>query len=147
MTTAHLSGDRQVNLILVEDDEIDALALRRAFERQAVESPLLHIKDGPRALQLLRDLPDELAHSPRVLILDLNMPQMSGLELLQEIREDKALRSTVVFVLTTSTDDRDRQAAYALNVAGYLVKDGHQESLLGVADLFKSYCEQVSLCA
>lgn len=109
-----------MNLILVEDDDIDVMNVRRALERAHVTNPLFIANNGLAALELLRS--DQIPKDRRLVLLDLNMPRMNGIEFLKELRQDPSLRSTPVVVLTTSDDDRDKIQAYDLNVAGYLLK-------------------------
>ena len=112
--------EKMLNILLVEDDQVDVMNVRRAFERNKIANPLFVANNGAEALDLLRSnqIPDER----RVVLLDLNMPRMNGLEFLRELRADAKLQSTVVVVLTTSNDERDKFEAYNLNVAGYLLK-------------------------
>jgi CheY-like chemotaxis protein len=115
-----MSVERTLNLVLVEDDEIDVMNVRRALERAHVANPLFVAHNGLEGLQLLRS--NAVPNDRRLVLLDLNMPKMNGIEFLRELRKDPALRSTPVVVLTTSDDDRDKVQAYDLNVAGYLLK-------------------------
>jgi CheY-like chemotaxis protein len=115
-----MSVERTLNLFLVEDDEIDVMNVRRALERAHVANPLFVAHNGLEGLQLLRS--NTVPNDRRLVLLDLNMPKMNGIEFLRELRKDPALRSTPVVVLTTSDDDRDKVQAYDLNVAGYLLK-------------------------
>lgn len=112
--------DKVVNILLVEDDQVDVMNVRRAFERNRITNPLFVAGDGIEALDMLRNgrVPEE----KRIVLLDLNMPRMSGIEFLRELRKDEALMHTPVVVLTTSNDERDKIEAYNLNVAGYLLK-------------------------
>jgi CheY-like chemotaxis protein len=114
------SPSRLINVLLVEDDELDVENVRRAFRKGNVTHPLWHASDGVEALRLLRgtDYPPER----RLVLLDLNLPKMGGIELLREIRKDRALAAVSVVVLTTSNEERDRTEAFGLNVAGYLLK-------------------------
>ncbi|HEY9517551.1 MAG TPA: response regulator [Gemmatimonadaceae bacterium] len=109
-----------VNILLVEDDEVDVMNVKRAFARNNIANPLFVAGNGVEALEMLRN--GEVPRKRRIILLDLNMPRMNGIEFLHELREDRELASTPVVVLTTSNDDRDKVAAYDLNVAGYLVK-------------------------
>jgi CheY-like chemotaxis protein len=115
--------DKMLNILLVDDDEIDVLNVRRAFKKNNILNPLHVAGNGIEALQMLRASGAEaIPRERRIVLLDLNMPKMNGLEFLRELRADPALRTTTVIVLTTSDDDRDKVEAYHLNVAGYIVK-------------------------
>ena len=112
--------EQMLNILLVEDDEVDVINVRRAFERNKIRNPLWHAGNGLEALEVLRG--DVMPKERRLVLLDLNMPRMNGIEFLRELREDAELRHTPVVVLTTSDDERDRVDAYKLNVAGYILK-------------------------
>jgi CheY-like chemotaxis protein len=112
--------DKVVNILLVEDDQVDVMNVRRAFERNRITNPLFVAGDGIEALDMLRN--GRVPAEKRIVLLDLNMPRMSGIEFLRELRKDEALMYTPVVVLTTSNDERDKIEAYNLNVAGYLLK-------------------------
>ena len=109
-----------LNVLLVEDDEVDVMNVKRAFERNHITNPLFVAGDGVEALEKLRG--GEVPKGRRIVLLDLNMPRMNGIEFLRELRRDRELSATPVVVLTTSNDDRDKIEAYQLNIAGYLVK-------------------------
>jgi CheY-like chemotaxis protein len=111
---------KTLNILLVEDDEVDVMNVQRAFKKNNILNPLFVAGNGIDALKILRG--GELPKSGRIVLLDLNMPKMNGIEFLKEVRADPELRSLPVVVLTTSRDERDRVEAYNLNVAGYLVK-------------------------
>ena len=110
---------KEVHILLVEDDEIDVMAIRRALKKSKIANPLHVAKDGVEALEKLRagTIP-----TPRVVLMDLNMPRMDGITCLKEIRADKNLRQTIIFILTTSKDQEDKMKAYNHNVAGYIIK-------------------------
>lgn len=113
----------EVTVLLVDDDDVDVRVVRRAFQKAGVTNEMVVARDGIEALERLRGTEDEPAIAKPVLVLlDLNMPRMTGLEFLQELRADPQLHHTIVFVLTTSDDQADRMAAYDKNVAGYLLK-------------------------
>ena len=112
--------EKALNILLVEDDDVDVMNIRRAFDRNRIANPLFIANNGIDALEMLRS--GRIPAERRIVLLDLNMPRMSGLEFLRELRADPELHSTVVIVLTTSNDDRDKIEAYNLNVAGYLLK-------------------------
>lgn len=109
-----------LNILLVEDDEVDVMNVRRAFDRNNIMNPLFVAGNGVEALDKLRN--GEIPTARRIVLLDLNMPRMNGMEFLHELRKDPDLSATPVVVLTTSSADRDRTEAYGLNVAGYLLK-------------------------
>jgi CheY-like chemotaxis protein len=114
-----------LNILLVEDDEVDVMAVRRAFKKGNVLNPLYVAGNGLEALTMLRGEPGQPPLVPlerRIILLDLNMPKMSGLEFLQELRADSTIRHIPVIMLTTSNEEQDRIRAYDLNVAGYILK-------------------------
>jgi len=112
--------ERVLNILLVEDDQVDIMNVRRAFDRNRISNPLFVAGNGIDALRMLRE--NEVPAGRRIILLDLNMPRMNGIEFLRELRADADLAQTPVIVLTTSNDERDKIDAYNLNVAGYLLK-------------------------
>jgi len=112
--------DKTLNILLVEDDQVDVMNVKRAFERNRISNPLYVAGDGLEGLEMLRS--GQVPNDRRIVLLDLNMPRMNGIEFLRELRADPKLLTTPVVVLTTSNDDRDKIEAYNLNVAGYLLK-------------------------
>ncbi|MEA5598668.1 response regulator [Rivularia sp. UHCC 0363] len=118
-------NDRIVNVLLVEDDEVDIMNVERAFKKAHINNPLYVARNGIEALTMLRGENQQVSQVPnerRLILLDINMPKMSGLEFLQALRADKNLKLTPVVMLTTSNQDRDMIEAFDLNVAGYLLK-------------------------
>lgn len=118
-------SEQIINLLLVEDDAVDVMNVQRAFKKNNITNPLYIAGNGLEALEMLRGTngqPSKIPDHRRLVLLDLNMPKMNGIEFLQELRSDPALQMTPVIVLTTSDDDRDRVEAYRLNIAGYLLK-------------------------
>ena len=117
--------DNVINFLLIEDDEVDVMNVKRAFKKNNILNPLHVAANGLEALAMLRGNPTGSSVIPltRLLILlDLNMPKMSGIEFLQELRADSDLKGIPVVVLSTSNQEQDRVDAYQLNVAGYIVK-------------------------
>lgn len=112
--------DRRINILLVDDDELDIMNVRRAFQKEKIDYPLFLAGDGLKALEVLRG--GTIPRERRLVLLDINMPRMNGIEFLRELRADPELHATSVVVLTTSNEDRDKIEAYDLNVAGYLLK-------------------------
>lgn len=113
-------ADRSLNILLVEDDAVDVMNVRRAFEKNGIASQLHVAANGLEALQMLRG--GQVPGERRLVLLDLNMPRMNGIEFLRHVRSDPQLNLIPVVVLTTSADERDKISAFNLNVAGYLVK-------------------------
>jgi len=102
---------RVINILLVEDDEVDVMNVKRAFKKVKVPNPLYVATNGVEALVMLRsqqDQPPEVPTERRLVLLDLNMPKMGGIEFLQELRSDPQLKATPVVVMTTSNQDQDR---------------------------------------
>ena len=115
-----MSEERALNILLVDDDEVDVMTVKRAFQKANITNKLFVASNGIEALELLRS--GAIPTTRRLILLDLNMPKMNGLEFLREVRNDPALAALTVVVLTTSNEDRDRVDAFQLNVAGYLLK-------------------------
>jgi CheY-like chemotaxis protein len=109
-----------LNILLVEDDEVDVMNIRRAFKKGNITNPLYTAGNGLEGLEMLRG--DDMPKTRRLVLLDLNMPRMNGIEFLRELRADPELSPTPVVVLTTSDAERDKVEAYNLHVAGYLLK-------------------------
>ena len=115
-----MTDDKVLHILLVEDDEVDVMNVRRAFEKNKILNPLYVAADGLEALRMLRD--GQVPRQRRLVLLDLNMPGMNGFEFLRALRGDPELKLTPVVVLTTSGDEKDKIEAYGFNVAGYLRK-------------------------
>ncbi len=116
--------ERELNILLVEDDDLDVMNVQRAFRKNNITNPLFVASNGLEALRVLRgEHPTiKMPRERRLILLDLNMPQMGGIEFLSELRADPQLAPTTVIVLTTSDEERDKVEAYKLNVAGYILK-------------------------
>ena len=113
----------EVTVMVVDDDSIDRMAIHRSFKKLNLTNPIIEASDGIEALERLRGLNGHTRlDKPVVILLDLNMPRMGGIEFLEEIRNDPELKSMLIFVLTTSKAQGDRIRAYAKNIAGYVVK-------------------------
>lgn len=139
-----LGGDA-VTILLVEDDDIDARIVKRSLRQNNVANPIDRVVNGLEALAYLRQRTDDEPTAGILVLLDLNMPQMTGHEFLSELRRDPALEKTVVFVLTTSTDPVDLDRAYERHVAGYLVKTDVGEDLLRIGSFVDKYVVTVQL--
>lgn len=129
-----------VNVLLVEDNDVDIEGIQRAFARHQIRNPVVVAKDGLQALDRLRgEGGNPPLERPYMILLDLNLPRMDGIEFLEELRQDPSLRDSVVFVLTTSRSIEDKIASYDFNVAGYMVKGEVGESFAGMVDLLDRY--------
>ena len=113
-------AEKVLNILLVEDDQVDVMNVKRAFEKNRIANPLYVAGDGLEAMEMLKA--GKVPSERRIILLDLNMPRMNGIEFLRQLRADPDLMLTPVVVLTTSDDERDKIDAYNLNVAGYLLK-------------------------
>ena len=141
-----MTGHRSVSVLLVEDDDVDVEAMRRAFRLAGVDRPITVAGDGLEALALLRgEGGRQPLPRPILVVLDLNLPRMKGTEFLAELGRDPALRCQPVFVLTTSDDERHKAEAYGHNAAGYLVKPHDTRRLVDVARLLDDFCNLVEL--
>ncbi len=129
--------DHALNIFLVDDDEVDVMTVRRAFAKANIANRIYVASDGIEALELLRA--EAIPTTRRLVLLDLNMPKMNGIEFLREIRSDPALQALTVVVLTTSNEDRDRVETYQLNVAGYLLKPVTFHSFADVMSTLNKY--------
>lgn len=132
---------QQLNILLVEDDEVDVMNVQRALKKNNATATLYRAANGIEALAMLRTN-NQIApnNNTRLLILlDLNMPKMGGLEFLKELRADLALANLPVVVLTTSMQDSDLASAYQYNVAGYIVKPITFTSFVETIDVLNRY--------
>jgi CheY-like chemotaxis protein len=136
-------SSQPLNILLVEDDEVDVMNVRRAFARSHIMNPLFVAGDGLEALEKLRS--GNVPKDRRLVLLDLNMPRMNGIEFLRELRKTPELSATTVVVLTTSNDEKDKIEAYNLNVAGYLLKPVTFENFCDVMVALNKYWSLVEM--
>jgi CheY-like chemotaxis protein len=135
-----------LNILLVEDDDGDAKAVQRAFQKAKIANPIIRAVDGMEALDILRGTNGKAKPpSPFILLVDLNMPRMNGIQLVKSLREDKDLRHSIAFILTTSRSDEDKVAAYDFNVAGYIVKSTAGQDFLNLVSLLDCYWRIVEM--
>lgn len=135
--------DRLLHILLVEDDQVDVMNVKRAFEKNKILNPLYVATNGLEALKMLRD--GSVPAQRRLVLLDLNMPAMGGIEFLRELRADAKLRLTPVVVLTTSGDEKDRLDAYDFHVAGYLRKPVEFPNFMELTAALNKYWTLVDL--
>lgn len=117
-------------VLLVEDNELDVEVVERLIRRSSLELRVVHAGDGEEALELLRERSEEAKLAPPlVLLLDIDMPRMTGLEFLAEMARDGRLPALPVFVLSTSNNPQERDLAESYGISGYLVKPLRAEQL------------------
>src|SRR5678816_2318073 len=109
--------EKAVNILLVEDDNIDVENIRLAFKKAHIINPLWVASDGEQALDMLRGR--EYPPERRLMLLDINLPKLGGIEVLREIRKDERLRGLIVVVLAASNEDRYRTEAHDLDAVSY----------------------------
>ena len=130
----------ETSVLLVEDNDLDVENLQRCLRRMNIENPVFRAKDGIEGLDVLRGRDAETGMKrPYVVLLDLNMPRMNGIEFLEELRRDEAIADTPVFVLTTSDHHQDVQAAHRHNVCGYIVKPLERARMMEALEMLSSY--------
>ncbi len=134
---------KEVTILLVDDDDVDVMGVERALKKLKIVNPIVRARNGIEGLALLRD--PQAVKRPYIVLLDLNMPRMNGQEMLAELRNDPALSSAVVFVLTTSKADEDKVAAYQQHVAGYIIKSQVGDGFLRVMEMLDHYWRVVEL--
>ena len=132
----------EITLLLIEDDDIDAMSVTRAFNKMSIKNKVIRAHDGLEGLELLRS---SAIPSPYIVLLDIQMPRLNGLEFLHEIRQDQNLNQSTIFVLTTSKSDEDIMASYKKNIAGYFIKEQVGEEFLDIAKMLKGYWKIVHL--
>lgn len=138
------TNPNEVTLFLIEDDDIDVMCIKREFKTRKIANPVIRAKDGAEAFEYLES--GKIA-KPFIILLDLQMPRMNGLEFLAKLRQTEQFKDSVVFVLTTSQDEKDICESYNLNVAGYFVKDEVGEGFIGIVDILDGYWKVVHLPA
>lgn len=110
----------EINILLIEDDELDIISFERAIKKIDLPVKLVNAFNGNEALEILNG--EEQIFNPDIIVLDLNMPKMNGIEFLNELRKDKKFDQVKIFVMTTSTEERDRESAMSLGINEYIIK-------------------------
>lgn len=131
---------KEVTLLLVEDDDIDAMTIERSFKTNRIANPIVRAYDGQEAFEMLKS---NNVNSPYIILLDLQMPRMNGIEFLEALRANKELSHSVVFVLTTSKAEEDMIAGYEHNIAGYFLKDESGDNFIDLVNVLDSYWKVV----
>ena len=129
-----------VSILLVEDDKVDVMAVKLALRKVKVCNPVTVVSNGIDALEALRGENGRTPMAqPCLILLDLNLPRMGGIEFLEHMRGDPLLRRSIVFVMTTSAAEEDRMRAYDFNIAGYLLKHSLGEDFLDQICMLEHY--------
>lgn len=126
---------KELSILHVEDDELDAEAIRRLVVASGLDVSLKWVTDGGQALTAINEARDKGELRSLVVLLDLNMPRVSGHEFLAKLRHDPTVRRAVVFVVTSSEHRRDVSMAYDQNVAGYF----HKDKVSDLLEILKGY--------
>ena len=111
-----------INILLVEDDTLDVMDARRTLDRMDILYKMQVARNGEEALALLKDIKANGSDRPDIILLDLNMPKMNGIEMLTQLRKIEDWKDIKVFIITTSEEKEDRERARTLGVSGYIVK-------------------------
>ncbi|MDW4497105.1 response regulator [Sulfitobacter sp. D35] len=138
---------REASFLLIDDDTINIRAMQRAFRKLRILNRTLTASDGIEGLEILREAAVENGGElpPFIVILDLNMPRMGGIEFLEVVRSEPALQRAVIFVFSSSETRADIQDAYRQNVAGYIVKENPYQSVTRALEMLGSYSRIVEL--
>lgn len=134
---------KQFNILLIEDDQIDAINVKKAFSHLHIINPIHHVLDGQYAIEWLQEKRPETI-KPLLILLDINMPRVNGFEFLEHIRSSQIYKHTPVVVLTTSCEEGDKIKAYSGHVSGYVVKPiDHKQFVEAMAIIgnYWSLCE------
>lgn len=138
------SADHQIQIVLIDDDEVDVEAVARLLRKHRLPYDLVTFSNGSEAKNALAgSFGQELAKQPYLILLDLNMPRMNGIELLDWLRAQPHLRRAIVFAFTTSEAQQDCRAAYDRQVAGYLVKSHLGSGYAALARILDTYTHAV----
>lgn len=139
-----------IPILLVEDDQVDVMTVQRAFKKNRITNPLFVCSNGEEALKFLRHegiySDPEKSPRPGIILLDLNMPVMNGIEFLKVVKSDDDLRRIPVIVLTTSKEEEDRFKSFSLSVAGYIIKPVEFEKFVEAVKLIDLYWTLSELC-
>ncbi len=132
----------QKPVLLVEDDHVDAMTLKRAFRDLKVYNKLEIVDNGEEAIAYLSDTKNE---KPCIILLDLNMPKMNGLEFLSVVKKNKKLRRIPVVIMTTSKDEEDKLSSFDLGVAGYMIKSFDYSRVMDIVRTIDLYWTESEL--
>lgn len=129
-------------VLLVEDDSVDIMTVKRCFKRLKIPNELLVAQNGEEALELLRESSEK---KPCIILLDINMPKMNGLEFLEKFKQIQPLQRTPVVMLTSSKEESDIDHCFAQGVAGYILKPIEYEEFVETIELLNAYWSRSEL--
>lgn len=134
-------------ILLIDDDEVDIESVRRAFKKNNFRNPLYVASNGVEAMDLLCGTQNKkkLNPLPQIILLDIKMPKIDGVEFLKSLRANEALKSISVFILTSSQEEKDIVSAYVLHVAGYIIKPVSFENLIERIKILTAYWSLIEL--
>ncbi len=137
-------ADSEIQILLVEDSPTDAELTIHALKKGKIANRLIHLKDGAEALEYLfgigKYLGREVTDKPQMILLDLHMPKVSGIELLEKIRSDESTRDIPVVVLTSSNEYLDIEKCYLMGANSYIVKPVEFGSFMRAVGELGFYC-------
>lgn len=111
------------SILLVEDDELDVISVERSLKKIDMDIKLFTAFNGEEAMAMLKgEDREKMPELPDIILLDLNMPKMNGLEFLNQLRKDPAFDNIKIFIMTTSNEENDRIATEKLGISGYVIK-------------------------
>ncbi len=123
-------------VLLIEDDDLDAMIVEHSLRDLGITNQLIRLNNGEQAIDYLRGGDN---HPPCLILLDLNMPKMNGIEFLKVVKADERLRMIPVVVLTTSREKRDIVESFELSVAGYMVKSADYAEAARIIRMIDKY--------
>ncbi|NLP59182.1 response regulator [Lutibacter sp. B1] len=123
------------NILLIEDDTIEVMKFKRAITTLKFKPNIIEAKNGEEALIILKN--NEIL--PNIILLDLNMPKLSGIEFLQILKSDEVLKYIPTIILTTSNNYKDVMECYRIGIAGYILKPLKYEEYVSIIDKMLSY--------
>ncbi|PCJ63495.1 MAG: two-component system response regulator [Planctomycetota bacterium] len=140
-----MDENKIIHFLIVDDDEVDREFIRRSFKKENITNPLIEAENGLEAINFLKTKDGEyLEKNPIIVLLDLNMPIMGGIEFLSKLREEPKNKKVIVLVMTTSDDIRDKQKAYDYNIAGYIVKGKVIDDVPESISIIKAYMKLIN---
>lgn len=123
-------------ILLVEDDKVDVMTVKRAVKKVGIHNPMAVAQNGEEAIRYLKD---EANSTPGLILLDINMPRMNGIEFLREREKDIEMKKIPVIMLTSSREDQDRLESFQHSIAGYMIKPVDFQQFVGMMETIKGY--------